>query len=389
MAYAIDVSRGSVDSTVSNQWGTRPDDEKFLDLNSLRAKVNEWANESSEVEVLPSDINALFDQSRPEYLGVAVDGVEVDLTHYAFDSVARLAGAPPNYLRSLPGPLAAVNLNYGLKTAEPKAIEAYLRQPGDGSAPTVRGITSTRYGRILDRDVVDAVQNIAGNGTGDTRWKVPGTIEWGSAHGVSYNPEVNITTQNTTLYASDRDVFLFLVDDMNPIEVGKLRSGEPDLMFRGFYVWNSEVGARTFGVATMYLRGVCQNRNLWGVEGFNEVTFKHTSGAPDRFIADAAPALVTFAEGAASKLIAGVSAAKAAKVATDDEERFDFLARFGFSGKASQRVIDTVLAEEGTKPETVWDFAQGVTALARREVLQEARLKMEAVAGKMLDRVKV
>jgi hypothetical protein len=389
MAYEIDVSRGSLNSTVSNQWATRPDDQKFLDLNSLRSKVAQWANESTEVEVLPKDITALFDQSRPDYLGVAIDGNEVDMTHFAFDNLARIAGAPANYLRSIPGPLAAVNLNYGFKTAEPKAVEAYLRKPANGGDATVRGLTSVRYGRILDVDVVDAVQKIAGNGTGDTRWKVPGTIEWGSRHGIAYNPEVEITKQNTTLYASDRDIFLFLVDDMNPIEVGKLASGAPDLMFRGFYVWNSEVGARTFGVATMYLRGVCQNRNLWGVEGFNEITFRHTSGAPERFLMDAAPALLTFAEGATDKLRAGVFAAKAAKVATDDEERIDFLARFGFSGKASQRVIDTALAEEGTKPETVWDFAQGVTALARREELQEARLKLEAVAGKMLDRVKV
>ena len=38
----------------------------------------------------------------------------------------------------------------------------------------------------------------------------------------------------TTLYASDRDVFLFLVDDTHPIEAGRLPNGEPDLYFRGF-----------------------------------------------------------------------------------------------------------------------------------------------------------
>jgi hypothetical protein len=38
----------------------------------------------------------------------------------------------------------------------------------------------------------------------------------------------------TTLYASDRDVFLFLVDDTHPIEAGRLPNGDPDLYFRGF-----------------------------------------------------------------------------------------------------------------------------------------------------------
>ncbi len=51
---------------------------------------------------------------------------------------------------------------------------------------------------------------IAGVGTGDTRWKVPGVLDWSS---MTYNPLIDITEETTTLYASDRDVFLFLVDD--------------------------------------------------------------------------------------------------------------------------------------------------------------------------------
>lgn len=79
------------------------------------------------------------------------------------------------------------------------------------------------------------MQRIAGNGTGDTRWKVPGVLDWSTG---IYNPRVDITRDTTTLYSSDRDVFLFLVDDLNPIEAGRLPNGSPDLYFRGFYCWN-------------------------------------------------------------------------------------------------------------------------------------------------------
>ncbi|MCC0003435.1 MAG: FAD-dependent oxidoreductase [Methylobacteriaceae bacterium] len=92
-----------------------------------------------------------------------------------------------------------------------------------------------------------------------------------------YNPNVDVTKDTTTLYASDRDVFLFLVDDLNPIEAGRLPDGSPDLYFRGFYCWNSEVGAKTLGIASFYLRAVCQNRNLWGVEDFEEITIRHSN----------------------------------------------------------------------------------------------------------------
>jgi hypothetical protein len=58
------------------------------------------------------------------------------------------------------------------------------------------------------------VQRIAGDGVGDSRWKVPGVLDWPTG---IYNPNVGVTEETTTLYASDRDVFLFLVDDLNPI----------------------------------------------------------------------------------------------------------------------------------------------------------------------------
>src|SRR6266550_4933656 len=66
--------------------------------------------------------------------------------------------------------------------------------------------------------------------------KVPGVLDWST---MTHNPFVDVTKDTTTLYASDRDVFLFLVDDTNPIEAGRLADGSPDLYFRGFYCWNS------------------------------------------------------------------------------------------------------------------------------------------------------
>jgi hypothetical protein len=44
--------------------------------------------------------------------------------------------------------------------------------------------------------LVEAVERIAGNGTGDTRWKVPGVLDWST--GV-YNPDVEISRDTTTL----------------------------------------------------------------------------------------------------------------------------------------------------------------------------------------------
>jgi hypothetical protein len=212
---------------------------------------------------------------------------------------------------------------------------------------------------------------------------VPGVLDWSTG---IYNPNVDVTRDTTTLYASDRDVFLFLVDDLNPIEAGRLPNGEPDLYFRGFYCWNSEVGARTLGMASFYLRAVCQNRNLWGVEDFEEITIRHSKYAASRFAHEAAPALQSFADSSPLPFLNGVKAARARIVARNDEERGDFLRARGFSKTDAAKIIDAILAEEGRPPESIFDFVQGITAIARSKPHQDARLDMEGRAKKLMDR---
>ncbi|CAM5761077.1 hypothetical protein LMIY3S_00014 [Labrys miyagiensis] len=247
----------------------------------------------------------------------------------------------------------------------------------------LRAVTGPDYGRIWDHELVAAVMKIAGNGTGDTRWKVPGVLDWAT---MTHNPFVDISKDTTTLYASDRDVFLFLVDDTHPIEAGRLPNGEPDLYFRGFYAWNSEVGSKTLGIASFYLRAVCQNRNLWGVEGFEEISIRHSKFAAQRFALEAAPALTGFANSSPAPFIAGIKAARDRIVARSDDDRENFLCKRGFSKLETAKIVETVLSEEGRKPESIFDFVQGITALARTKTNQDTRLDLESKAKKLMER---
>jgi hypothetical protein len=226
------------------------------------------------------------------------------------------------------------------------------------------------------------VQKISGDGTGDTRWKVPGVLDWTTS---TYQPRAGITKETTTLYASDRDVFLFLVDDLNPIEAGRLPDGSPDLYFRGFYCWNSEVGAKALGIASFYLRAVCQNRNLWGVEDFEEISIRHSKFAANRFAHQAAPALERFANSSPGGFVSGIKAAREQVVARTDDDRVAFLRKRGFGRAETAQIIQAVLVEEGRKPETIFDFVQGITAAARTKTYQDARLDLEGRAKRLLD----
>lgn len=381
--YKVDVSRGARVGRVSSEWFSRPDDERYLSLGDLARSVRGRTERSRTRVVETALIHVEANRNDPERLSLILPGADAPVapTHWSFGQLASQVGAPAAYLRQLPAPLAAINLQYGLSSHRAEQIKTLET---DNGRVELRAVTGPDYGRIYDHELVEAVQKIAGNGTGDTRWKVPGVLDWSTG---IYNPRVDITRDTTTLYASDRDVFLFLVDDLNPIEAGRLPDGSPDLYFRGFYCWNSEVGAKTLGMASFYLRAVCQNRNLWGVEDFEEITIRHSKYAANRFAHEAAPALEGFANSSPLPFVNGIKAARERIVARTDEDRSDFLRKRGFSKAETGKIIETVLAEEGRPPESIFDFVQGITALARDKFHQDARLDMEGKAKKLLDRV--
>ncbi|MCB1469538.1 MAG: DUF932 domain-containing protein, partial [Rhizobiaceae bacterium] len=247
--YKVDVSRGERIGRVSSEWFSRPVDERYLSLSELARSVRDRADRSRTRVVESALVHVEANRDDPERLAFMLPGANapVSPTHWSFGQFASLVGAPAAYLRQLPAALAGINLQYGLSSNRAEQIKTF--ETDDGRVE-LRAVTGPDHGRIFDHELVEAVQRIAGNGTGDTRWKVPGVPDWST--GV-YNPRVDITKDTTTLYASDRDVFLFLVDDLNPIEAGRLPDGSPDLFFRGFYCWNSEVGAKTLGMASFYL----------------------------------------------------------------------------------------------------------------------------------------
>lgn len=307
--------------------------------------------------------------------------VEAEPTHWSFGQLSGLLGVPAHYLRRLPAPLAAINLQYAVANFRQEAVKAFVRENG---RTELRAATGPDYGRIYDHELISAVQKIAGNGTGDTHWKVPGLLDWST---MKYDPAHPISKQTTTLFASDRDCFVFLCDDKHPIEIGTLADGSPDLIFRGFMAWNSEVGSKQIGVATMYLRAVCCNRILWGVEGYQEIALRHSKNAPMRFAGEVGPALESFAEGSTSKILTGIKAARDQIVARTDEERDTWLDRRGFTKPQAKAIVASVLREEGKAPESVWDFVQGITATARTIPHQDTRVDFEKRAGKILDMV--
>jgi len=356
----------------SQQWATRPADQRFTSLPSMLDHFLAVRRNSRQLNVGSRQIHALPTGNTADS-GLQImgpNGGAADPTHWAFGQLANLAGAPAGYLRTLPAPIAADCINVGLAKRPVEDVGLLISRTADGSVD-MRAATGPRYGRVWNADVVDALVNRFGDGiTGEFR--VPG--EFGKA--------VDVTKQNTTLYASDEDMFVFLADETNRIEIPNRRDGQSGSLARGFFVWNSEVGSATLGVGLFLFDYACSNRIVWGAEGYREIKIRHTSGAPDRFVHEVAPTLLAYANASASPIETALKAAQAKRV--DD---VDALLANRFGARMVDKLKARHMVEEGRPIETLWDVATAGTALARDIPNTNDRLKFERLSSGVLDLV--
>jgi hypothetical protein len=123
-----------------------------------------------------------------------------------------------------------------------------------------------------------------------------------------------------------------------------------------------------------------------GVENFEEINIRHSKFAANRFAHEAAPALTHFADSSPAHFIEGIKTARARVVARTDEDRTSFLRTRGFSKSDTGKIIATVRDEEGHPAASLYDFVQGITAVARGKAHQDDRLELEGKARKLLER---
>ncbi len=362
----MSITNGTI-QTASRQWAMRPDDERFISLDEMQTKLDHLRTYSAARAVSSRSL-----QVRPvegDHHGLVItgpNGAPVAPTHWAFGQLAQRAGTPAGYIRTLPSPLAADCLNHGLQSRSIEDMGVLLYK--NGGPAELRAVTGPNYGRVWNADIVRALRGRFGDGvSGDFR--VPG--EFGKA--------VEVTRANTTLYASDRDMFVFLADETHRVDVPDRRNGKTGTMARGFFVWNSETGSTTLGIATFLFDFVCCNRIIWGADKYSEIRVRHSSGAPDRWIEEVAPAIERYANDSTQSITRAIADARAARI--DDVSQF-LASRFT---QSQARAIEAAhVQDEGRPIETLWDAVTGITAYARSITYQDSRVAIEREAGKIL-----
>ena len=163
--YRVDVTRGERIGRVSSEWSSRPSDERFLSLSDLAHTVRDRAERSRTRVVESGAIRVEARRDDPERLSLLLPEAKAPVapTHWSFGQLASLVGAPAAYLRQLPAPLAAINLQYGLTSNRAEQVKTLETEDG---RVELRAVTGPDYGRIFDHELVEAVQRIAGTGTG-------------------------------------------------------------------------------------------------------------------------------------------------------------------------------------------------------------------------------
>ena len=355
----------------NKQWLTRPDDERFLSLIELNAHVQMIRAKSAAKIVSSRALTAHpVDGDSEALMLTGPNGAPVNVTNWSFGQLAARAGAPAGYLRNIPAPLAADCINYGLHHSRDVEDCGVLLTKVDSALPaTARAVTGPNYGRIWNSTITQALVNQFGDGvTG--KFRVP--AEFG-------NLDAPITKQSTTLYASDRDMWVFLADEVNRIELPNRRNGKSGSLARGFFVANSETGASTFILGQFLFDYMCGNHIIWGVEQFQELRIRHTAGAPDKYLEQARPAIMAMSNASSVGLVDMLKAAQAKKV-----ENIDEFLNARFSRSQTSAIKAAHMADEQRPIESLWDVSTGITAYARNIQHTDDRVKLEREAGKVL-----
>lgn len=133
----------------------KKDNDATLTLDKAVAATEDIKNRSQTIDVGFGELEARDNNG----LEIACLGERLELTSHAFDQLCNKMKAPADYLRSLPANMAARCLNYGFDMFGHKD-GSMLVTARNNAKPIVRALTSDRYARVWDADVLKHTQRL-------------------------------------------------------------------------------------------------------------------------------------------------------------------------------------------------------------------------------------
>lgn len=348
----------------TEQWSSRPADQRFNSLEALHAAVTH--HRTVAVEAQNVNLSTLrvgtYANDRPTL--ISPNGTTAEFTHYSFGQLCRRIKAPASYLRTLPVRLVADNMNEGLSNVEP-------RENGEGDTMTfaqngslvLRATLSPSYTRIWNSDVTSRLIRLTEQNP-----------EW--------QPAPEAFDGSRGLYASDKDMFAFLVDNDRRIFESLPGGG----LGRGFFVSNSEVGDASFRITTFLYEYVCGNHRVWGATGVQEIRIPHIGNADSKAFGKLAVELRKYSDTAASETEAKIESMRRMELGATKDEVLDAVFKLGLSKRTAAKAYVVAVENEDRygNPHSVWGFTGGLTEVARDLPNADERVALERQAGKIM-----
>lgn len=376
----------------SQQWAVRPADERFSTVRELDGVCRGYREVARTATVPYRKLHARADGDGNVIVGG--QDAEARLSHWAFGQLSQRAQAPASYLRGLPAPLAADCINHGLALRE-EGENAHLMFHSNGTL-LMRAITSERYDRIWNADITRRLLVLTEQG-----WRLPparpahpsqpgtrlATVddvlppEMAGGGGLSVN--IGDLIAPAGAYASDHDMFVFLIDPTRPI-----RDAAGQTLWRGFFCWNSEVGAASFGIETFLFRHVCGNHIVWNASNVKQTRIRHVGDANDRARHMFAQ-VHRYRDAAASDDEAKLIAVESYKLGTDKEAVLDtlFKMRLPLSKGQTEQGLDLAIEHRDTDgdPYSAYGVVNGLTRLSQKSTYADERVAIDRAAGKVIE----
>lgn len=363
--------------TAHNQWSSRPDDERYWDLNSLYLATLGQHQNRQRIEAKPEKLQ--FHASEDRGLLLNIPGHEDQVfTDWSFRQISGKLGAPAEYLQSLPAEKAADLLNFHLSIEDDrkhfaKECVAHVSQG------RVECLVSNKYGYIPNHKIVEGLQGLETRGwivppgrpNGRTaanrtrrvgkedvaRWKAA-SVGWGLGEGDLIAP--------SGLYLGDRNMFVFMVKGGGEIDVG---TGQ--ILQRGAFFRNTEVGDGSCEIVMFAYDHVCGNHIVWDVKDIKEISIRHLgTKAEGRAIEAVAQDLDLWIQNGTRAMVRTIELAKAVELGKNPMEVVEAV----FKNRRVKVPMKDLTAAyhlaahrdaDRVNPRTVWGMVTGLTRLSQ------------------------
>jgi hypothetical protein len=382
----------------SHEWATRPADERYWGLRDMFDSLQDMRIRAAERPTEMKKVRAtttINDRGQSE-LALRGNANPVTLTHWSTAQLARYAGAPSDYIRKLPAELAADCINHGLNDCPSEDVQLLLHRNGEVADKnyTLRSMT-TAYSRLWNADVVRNLIPATERGWmvpparphGEDPRARPATLEDIVPNQGAFGLQVKVGDMIAPAgcYASDRDMFVFMVNPNRVIDV----NGSEALM-RGVFIWNSEVGAGAFKVQTFYLEAVCGNHIVWGASGVETFRLVHKGKNFLNFGHKLSQQLSNFSNQDTSKERRMIESARNYVIGKDRKEVVDTLYNnksLGLTKGVIEATYSVAVEYEHTAksdPNTAWGMSHALTRYSQYTSNTDERTKLDTSAGKLL-----